>query len=112
LPVVVPLSPPHPAPPRPPPLPLHDALPILGRDSARDEDRHSQPAHGCWDLGGLQRAHGAPAGRPAPPPPTAVRPPRSGTEITSRSEEHTLNSSHQIISYAVFCLKTKTSTTR
>src|SRR5258708_26819115 len=26
----------------------------------------------------------------------------------TRSEEHTLNSSHQIISYAVFCLKKKT----
>src|SRR5947208_3974451 len=25
--------------------------------------------------------------------------------LESRSEEHTLNSSHQIISYAVFCLK-------
>src|SRR5258708_14029771 len=29
-----------------------------------------------------------------------------------RSEEHTLNSSHQIISYAVFCLKKKTTQIR
>src|SRR2546430_11358840 len=32
--------------------------------------------------------------------------PRQGTK--SRSEEHTLNSSHSQISYAVFCLKKKT----
>src|SRR5947208_10481847 len=28
--------------------------------------------------------------------------------VDERSEEHSLNSSHQIISYAVFCLKKKT----
>src|SRR5207247_9183140 len=37
-------------------------------------------------------------GEPREPP----RPPRCG-----RSEEHTLNSSHEWISYAVFCLKKK-----
>src|SRR5438034_4946010 len=31
-------------------------------------------------------------------------------EIVERSEEHTLNSSHTVISYAVFCLKKKTNT--
>src|SRR5258708_29269511 len=29
------------------------------------------------------------------------------TDDSGRSEEHSLNSSHQIISYAVFCLKKK-----
>src|SRR5207244_11930917 len=33
------------------------------------------------------------------------------TLVARRSEEHSLNSSHQIISYAVFCLKKKTWTT-
>src|SRR5207244_4828979 len=33
-------------------------------------------------------------------------------EVERRSEEHTLNSSHQIISYAVFCLKKKKKTHR
>src|SRR5207248_9825844 len=32
----------------------------------------------------------------------------SGTPMIARSEEHTLNSSHRTISYAVFCLKKKT----
>src|ERR1022692_5310852 len=32
-------------------------------------------------------------------------------ECTHRSEEHTLNSSHLVISYAVFCLKKKKKTT-
>ena len=31
----------------------------------------------------------------------------TGTKYGSRSEEHTLNSSHTVISYAVFCLKKK-----
>src|SRR5258708_30930146 len=33
--------------------------------------------------------------------------PGTGDAQTRRSEEHSLNSSHQIISYAVFCLKKK-----
>src|SRR5438034_8834352 len=32
-------------------------------------------------------------------------------QVLERSEEHTLNSSHTVISYAVFCLKKKTITT-
>src|SRR5258708_29693534 len=31
----------------------------------------------------------------------------TGAQAQARSEEHTSNSSHQIISYAVFCLKKK-----
>src|SRR2546427_4937128 len=33
--------------------------------------------------------------------------PRRGVTVEIRSEEHTLNSSHSQISYAVFCLKKK-----
>src|SRR5207247_11092414 len=44
----------------------------------------------------------APAQQPASSP---ARPPPAGGR---RSEEHTLNSSHEWISYAVFCLKKKT----
>src|SRR5947208_12077081 len=52
-------------------------------------------------LGRTPRTNGNPAG-------TATTPPTpSGEEPRRRSEEHTLNSSHQIISYAVFCLKKK-----
>src|SRR5947208_3714609 len=35
------------------------------------------------------------------------RSPKLFVQFVRRSEEHTLNSSHQIISYAVFCLKKK-----
>src|SRR5258708_4362354 len=41
----------------------------------------------------------------APSPTTRLR--ATFTVPAERSEEHTLNSSHQIISYAVFCLKKK-----
>src|SRR5207244_12426517 len=60
-------------------LSLHDALPIcIGRNGFRPSER--RPGR-FEDLG------------------------RTGIV---RSEEHSLNSSHQIISYAVFCLKKKT----
>src|SRR5438034_1526051 len=35
----------------------------------------------------------------------------SQSALRPRSEEHTLNSSHTVISYAVFCLKKKTNST-
>src|SRR5947199_2909320 len=46
---------------------------------------------------------------PDPPPgPTVDRPaPEVGAATSGRSEEHSLNSSHLGISYAVFCLKKK-----
>src|SRR2546426_8403400 len=45
-------------------------------------------------------------GRQAPPPETRCRlQEHNGKHY--RSEEHTLNSSHLVISYAVFCLKKK-----
>src|SRR2546422_5714897 len=37
-------------------------------------------------------------------------PPTGPASVNTRSEEHSLNSSHGYISYAVFCLKKKTKT--
>src|SRR5206468_10497358 len=50
----------------------------------------------------------APVGHRARPSPAATAPPATPyRRRRSRSEEHTLNSSHDQISYAVFCLKKK-----
>src|SRR5207244_11674207 len=66
-------------------LSLHDALPIWFAYSSVNQRLPSGPeVMPC-------RYAAAPA----------------GTANSLRSEEHTLNSSHQIISYAVFCLKKK-----
>src|SRR5438034_7609593 len=62
-------------------LSLHDALPICHRGGRRDDDR------------------------PLPLTTTQVPVGRAG----DRSEEPRLNSSHTVISYAVFCLKKKNS---
>src|SRR6266566_10147809 len=64
-------------------LSLHDALPIL---AARDRLRPGQARRG------RQR-------------PDAIR--RHPRHAQLRSEEHTSESSHLVISYAVFCLKKK-----
>src|SRR5258708_9980288 len=64
-------------------LSLHDALPISRRPSAR--------CKAAW-----------PAREPAPRPRDRRRTARPGDRKSTR-----LNSSHQIISYAVFCLKKK-----
>src|SRR5690349_23498001 len=74
------------------PLSLHDALPISRRARVRDRDRRRRPASG-----GVARA---PSLRPHRNPPD-----RTHTDV--RSEEHTSDSSHVEISYAVFCLKKK-----
>src|SRR6266508_6616266 len=63
-------------------LSLHDALPISA--ARRSSAVRSQTA-----------------GRPWAPPPSRQR---------LRSEEHSLNSSHVAIAYAVFCLKKKQQT--
>src|SRR3712207_7170228 len=73
-------------------LSLHDALPIFG-DRLRYRD--DVVVEG---IGGQVRR----VGRPPVPLPGVVL----GVD-ESRSEEHTLNSSHANISYAVFCLKKK-----
>src|SRR3712207_7268847 len=83
-------------------LSLHDALPISGLERP--------PA---------ARAPGAKSRPPAPRRPASARSraraalhsPGAGQRrdagLRVRSEEHTLNSSHANISYAVFCLKKK-----
>src|SRR2546422_5997711 len=48
-----------------------------------------------------------PSGTPAPRSAHARRFDKAPSESTSRSEEHTSESSHGYISYAVFCLKKK-----
>src|SRR3712207_7123183 len=49
----------------------------------------------------------SPHGRKRADPPS-----RSASDHADRSEEHTLNSSHANISYAVFCLKKKKTNTK
>src|SRR5690606_41276003 len=80
-------------------LSLHDALPIssaIASSARRAPMPKRLPCSAartrtwCW---------------PTSSSPTAARASRPSTR--SRSEEHTLNSSHVKISYAVFCLKKK-----
>src|SRR5207253_10079817 len=103
----------HPAsPPSLPPLSLHAALPIsaaaqvlpplrplgsvLPRVRARPSQcRRDRRASGRRDVPGQEPAQGL-RGQPRGP----VSPPH---RPAARSEEHTLNSSHVAISYAVFC---------
>src|SRR5699024_11340624 len=80
-------------------LSLHDALPISARAPPwRDSSTWTSSCRGR-----------GPAGGPAIscPSPCRVRPacPASPACRRQRSEEHTSNSSHVSISYAVFCLK-------
>src|SRR5436190_15629621 len=74
-----------PAPPKIYTLSLHDALPISGRDRAGDPVRQPRP------------------------PASTYRIRRCGSSTTwHRDRKSTrLNSSHTVISYAVFCLKKK-----
>src|SRR5258708_27893538 len=71
-------------------LSLHDALPI-------------------WDLGGEPAVRRGDQGRARPVPPAghrrSVR--RPALHLLRDRKSTRLNSSHQIISYAVFCLKKK-----
>src|SRR5207244_8502969 len=101
-----------PAPPQPSPLSLHDALPIYAFDSG------PRARHECLLL--LLHDEGPEAcGHAEPGIQVELREP-SGcgtredllvgglrTSVEDRKSTR-LNSSHQIISYAVFCLKTKT----
>src|SRR5258708_32476477 len=89
-------------------LSLHDALPISrSRDPARDGPRHQRA------IPQRRRARCRPARRQrvtclwkARTAPFPARMNRSGPDRKSTR----LNSSHQIISYAVFCLKNKKKT--
>src|SRR2546430_8329829 len=85
-----------PAPPEISPLPLHDALPILGRGGSRR-------GHGPRPRARCRRQ----VPRHSPPRPGHVRGRRVGRRDRDRKSTR-LNSSHSQISYAVFCLKKKT----
>src|SRR2546428_3822901 len=71
----------------------------------------SLPRHARAGAAGLSGPHPLPAvpllGAGEPPPLEAQRQPPAVEADFQRSEEHTLNSSHDQISYAVFCLKKK-----
>src|SRR5688572_32387601 len=94
----------------PPPLvhtlSLHDALPIC----AADEDRRHCDGN-PEGVSGPINIHGCPGTKsrcPATPHPLQSRPClHEGSAIDRKSTR--LNSSHSQISYAVFCLKKKTS---
>src|SRR5258708_23918398 len=78
-------------------LSLHDALPIWG-DAGDAARRCSFPVCGLVERGGVGVDRGSRlAGRRASAP---------GRRFLDRKSTR-LNSSHQIISYAVFCLKKK-----
>src|SRR5690606_41986562 len=90
---------------------LLDALPISGEDAGAAGDVQELGQYGpAAGAAGLRRSrhagrHRALPGRELPAfllRRLAARPSR---QADNRSEEHTLNSSHVKISYAVFCLK-------
>src|SRR5688500_20028350 len=81
------------------PLPLHDALPILTTSLEPDgEERISYPSNGLAPDHFPLRLAAAIL--------TRVRSPMI-SRSNWRSEEHTSEPSHLVISYAVFCLKKK-----
>src|SRR5688500_19887175 len=78
-------------------LSLHDALPIWNEDPAQVEvARHATLFYGEWTGEMRQRS-------------------RAGVDLIMQSRDRKstrLNSSHLVISYAVFCLQKKTAWTR
>src|SRR5438552_9209333 len=76
-------------------LSLHDALPISKRLRVKSETRRGEPAGSAFSVGSTTTRTAA----------TARKAQRSRVRIDRKSTR--LNSSHQIISYAVFCLKKK-----
>src|SRR5205085_7425615 len=107
--VTLPLFFTHPAPTSIYTLSLHDALPIChGSSQLCDERLLHQPdpgadrtVHQCRQI----REEGL---HPAQDPGRESRPPAPGQDRRDRKSTR-LNSSHSQISYAVFCLKKKTS---
>src|SRR5206468_12656627 len=91
----------HPAPPVFSTLSLHDALPISSSDVRAGPRRGSV---GRWPRRG-------PRSTPATtPPPTRLRAAIAGRSRVGDRKSTRLNSSHDQISYAVFCLKKKNRT--
>src|SRR5207244_12015352 len=76
----------------------------LSRPSMLQDARAVEAEH---DQAGGPEPHQQRGESPVEPESTG---PNGGEDEPGRSEEHTLNSSHQIISYAVFCLKKKKNT--
>src|SRR5205807_10121846 len=93
-------------------LSLHDALPICAKggesfffEAADGEDQAAQgdlAGHGDVGAGGLVEHEGREAGEHGGAGAGAVLGDRAGDRKSTR-----LNSSHLVISYAVFCLKKK-----
>src|SRR5207244_11903501 len=101
----------HPASPHISPLSLHDALPISTLRRATCSPKRGKPSLGPWQAGSL-------TGAVASERVTEARAwcPQCGRYSHAESvtaegrldrKSTRLNSSHQIISYAVFCLKKK-----
>src|SRR5207244_5239487 len=86
------------------PLSLHDALPIseTRRDNARRASRETAARSEC-DLPSRDTCPPSAGAHAAPPSVPAQRTRRKSADRKSTR----LNSSHQINSYAVFCLKKK-----
>src|SRR2546426_3160649 len=80
-------------------LSLHDALPISWRTRARPAQEHQPGAGASPARAPRGRAH-------APRPDRAPRATRATRRRRDRKSTR-LNSSHLVISYAVFCLKKK-----
>src|SRR5699024_11460220 len=84
-------------------LSLHDALPIFATIRSSENPSTTAIRHPCPALYGTGPAVHVTCGRV-----TRVTPPRAPTCKEDRKSTR-LNSSHVSISYAVFCLKKKTS---
>src|SRR5207244_6685585 len=93
-------------------LSLHDALPICYAETSGEEAGPQFNTLAAEFLLDVRAAQNLVVLKTAPGHASSVAvaldneewPEIVGTIAGDRSEEHTLNSSHQIISYAVFCL--------
>src|SRR5207247_10119060 len=99
---------PDPSPPETYPLSLHDALPIYGAHAGRQLDRHGQERLAVdADLErGAERRDGA-ALHHCLERQRGMRGRERGRDQAADRKSTRLNSSHEWISYAVFCLKKK-----
>src|SRR5438034_6420506 len=87
-------------------LSLHDALPIL------DEAAQGGYAVGASDVDNLESSQAVLEAARAPRRSSSRRPAKPGPTPATDRKSTRLNSSHTVISYAVFCLKKKKNDTR